>query len=409
LQNFHHKRISQVLRNIWLLIAGVLLLGPTAALAESYIRVYKKGVVCYYFSIREHPQLRQPGINPPAPPNPKTRGTLPEARAYIQEMDQLHNLRLLAIQAVIRMEAHRTLKAVPKGAPSLLQLRLGKANDSQVANSSTPPANMWIGVRYLGRLMPKFGYREHLAATSDNPGSRPPDRQQGLPPLQETQALVRDVCNNFLKYAVEQHPQLAQMQSGAERGAAPNQLGYCFPVAQPFSFKDTWGDCRSGGRYHHAVDIFAYEGTPVFAITAGVIHQLTMGPEAGITLFLRGRDGQGYGYMHLQGYAEGITVGKTVKKGELIAYVGRTGILRDSAHLHLQVYVDHSFGRDKLVNPYGLLVQLCKGQGVTDLIDQKIARRRIPGIEVRNYGTLRLSGSMPRRYQGSQPIGLFHN
>ena len=71
--------------------------------------------------------------------------------------------------------------------------------------------------------------------------------------------------------------------------------------------------------------------------------------------------------MHLQGYAEGIVEGKTVQRGELIAYVGRTGIKESAAHLHLPVYPDHSFARGEFLDPYGLLVQLCNGQGVTDL------------------------------------------
>jgi hypothetical protein len=69
----------------------------------------------------------------------------------------------------------------------------------------------------------------------------------------------------------------------------------------------------------------------------------------------------------------------------------------------LQVYVDHRFARDELVNPYELLVQLSNGKGVTESFQPQLARRRIPAVEVINYGTVTLSGSAPRKYQSSQP------
>jgi murein DD-endopeptidase MepM/ murein hydrolase activator NlpD len=289
-----------------------------------------------------------------------------------------------------------------KDAASLMQLRLSRSNDLPVVNFSDPTKNIWMAPRYLGKLFAKPGHPLPLAATAPDSDSQRMKRDQTFPPIQEIRVAIQDACNNFLKNAQEQLPQLAQVKPGADPLASWNQHGYCFPVAPPFSFKDTWGDPRSGGRYHSAVDIFAYEGTPVYAITSGVIHQLAIGPESGIFLLLRGQDGRGYGYMHLQGYAEGITEGKSVIRGEIIGYVGRTGILESSAHLHLQVYFDHSFDRDKLWNPYGLLVQLCNGKGGTDLLDQKIARRRIPGLDAINYGTLRLSNFVSRRYHGGQ-------
>jgi murein DD-endopeptidase MepM/ murein hydrolase activator NlpD len=150
------------------------------------------------------------------------------------------------------------------------------------------------------------------------------------------------------------------------------------------------------------VDIVAADGTPVYAITSGVIHTLASWPSAGISLFLRGQDGRVYGYMHLQGYADGIMEGKPVKKGELIAYVGHTGIKWDGAHLHLQVYADDSLDRDKLVNPYGLLAQLSNGKGVADWSPPIMARRQIPAAEVVDFGPVTLSGSVPRRYQANQ-------
>jgi len=128
------------------------------------------------------------------------------------------------------------------------------------------------------------------------------------------------------------------------------------------------------------VDIFAREGTPVCAVTAGVIHTLATYPGAGITLKMLGQDGRGYGYMHLQGYAPGIMPGKLVRTGEVIGYVGRTGIRRGHAHLHFQVYADHCLGKDELLNPYHFLAQLCQGIGVEDLYRQRVARLENPEI-----------------------------
>jgi murein DD-endopeptidase MepM/ murein hydrolase activator NlpD len=243
-------------------------------------------------------------------------------------------------------------------------------------------------------LWAKTGYRSPLALAAFNPAPQRPDLFQNHPPIQEIQALVRDACQNFLAYAPTVQPR-------ADFLADSNPLSYCFPVAPPYSFRDTWGDWRSGGRFHHAVDIIAADGTPVYAITSGVIHTLATWNGAGISLFLRGQDSRVYGYMHLQGYAPGIVEGKTVQKGDLIAYVGHTGIKWDGAHLHLQVYADDSLDRDKLVNPYGLLVQLSNGQGVTDWSPPTMARRQIPAAEVVDFGPVTLSGSVPRKYQAS--------
>jgi murein DD-endopeptidase MepM/ murein hydrolase activator NlpD len=393
--------VTEIILRAWLVIAVVLLLNHASALAGSYIQVLDKGVVYYYFSNQN--QLRHSFAHPSVPAKPKTGATPPEAQVFIQKMDELHNLRPLAIRAVIRMEAnHISEPASPKDVPGLEQLRLNKTDDLPIVNSYDPTENIWIGPRYLGRFAAKSGYRSPLASSAPDPDSRRINQQQALPPIQEIRAAVKDACNNFLKYALEQPPLLTLVKPGADPLAKWSHFGYCFPVAPPFSLKDTWGDPRSEGRYHYGVDIFAYEGTPVYAITSGVIHQLANGSEAGIYLLLRGQDGRGYGYMHLQGYAEGIAEGKTVKRGELIGYVGRTGILRSSAHLHLQLYFDHCFSRDKLLNPYELLVQLCNGKGVTDLWDWKTARRQIPGTEVANNGILRISNFVPRRYQGGQ-------
>jgi peptidoglycan LD-endopeptidase LytH len=398
LQKSHYQRVSLLPRGIWLIIAGILLLGHTPAPAKPGLLIVKRGGV-YYISNRVQPEANQAARHTPSlrwlPYNSQARPTFTGVQGSISKTDQSHNLRSGVIKAVSRMDSGGNGKtASVQGVPDLSQLRLKKAHEVQVGNASDPQGNMGTPPRYLGWLWAKTGYRAPLALAAYHPGSRRPDLPQSLPPVQDIQALVRNVCKNFLTYAPEVPP-------GPDFLGDSNSLSYCFPVAPPYSFRDTWGDWRSGGRFHHAVDIVAADGTPVFAITSGVIHTLAAWPGAGISLLLRGQDGRVYGYMHLQGYAPGIVEGKAIQKGELIAYVGHTGIKRDAAHLHLQVYANDSCDRDTLVNPYGLLVQLSNGRGVTDWSSPTMARRQIPAADVVNFGPVTLSGSVPRKYQAS--------
>lgn len=354
---------------LWLIIVGVLLLGHTPGLAESYVRILKEGVVYYNLSKREPFPPQQTVTNPPpqqwAPKNTQTR-------ALTQETDQSYNLWPQLIKAVGQMESSCQPEASPsQGIPASTQIKLGKSHDLEGDDFCE---NIWLAPRYLGRLWAKIGFLSRLMSNLCNSGLLRPDHHPALSPNPEAQALVRQAFNNFLQYAQKQLPGVDQRQRGLTRFAASNYPGYCFPVAYPFSFRDSWGEPRSGGRQHRAVDISAREGTQVYAVTSGVIQTLATIPEAGLTLILSGRDGVGYGYMHLQGYAEGIVEGKQVKSGELIAYVGRTGVQQSGPHLHFQVYANQRMCKDDLLNPYNFLVQLCHGAGVTDLYLPKMAR-----------------------------------
>lgn len=103
----------------------------------------------------------------------------------------------------------------------------------------------------------------------------------------------------------------------------------------------------SGNRYHpvlkiyrphHGVDYAAPIGTPVFTIGAGTVSDAGF-QRSGAGRYLKIRHNSTYTtvYMHLHGYAKGIKAGTRVNQGDLIGYVGRTG-LATGPHLDFRVY-----------------------------------------------------------------------
>jgi murein DD-endopeptidase MepM/ murein hydrolase activator NlpD len=133
--------------------------------------------------------------------------------------------------------------------------------------------------------------------------------------------------------------------------------GFVFPVAQPYSFGDSFGAPRMMGteheHWHEGTDIMAPMGTLLLACERGVIMRVgTGGVLGGNTVWLRGESGVAYYYAHLQTFAPGIVAGAVVEAGTVLGTVGDTGNARGGApHLHFEVHPDDG----DAVNPYPLL------------------------------------------------------
>lgn len=176
----------------------------------------------------------------------------------------------------------------------------------------------------------------------------------------------------------------------------------------------TFGHVRNGGeRFHNGLDLFAEEGTPVYAMIDGVIsnsnytiNQPDKKAEdypngyrgdknsAGNRVYVEGRyDGQDViiGYCHLQAgtpVAINPRTGKMFKpgdaiyRGELLGYTGRTGNAYNvtNKHLHLLYKVKNSNGVYVFANPEKII------NGSVDWKDgdpstKKIIGGKIVGVE----------------------------
>ena len=110
-------------------------------------------------------------------------------------------------------------------------------------------------------------------------------------------------------------------------------------------------------RMHTGVDWAAPTGTPIAAAGDGTVEQV--GGRGGYGNYVRLRHANGFAtaYGHMSRYAAGVAPGVAVKQGQIIGYVGSTG-LSTGPHLHFEVLVNNSF-----VNP--MTIQVPRGLQLT--------------------------------------------
>jgi murein DD-endopeptidase MepM/ murein hydrolase activator NlpD len=92
-------------------------------------------------------------------------------------------------------------------------------------------------------------------------------------------------------------------------------------------------------RLHPGVDYAAPRGTPILAAGNGVVERA--GPSSGYGNFTLIKHTNGYetAYGHQTAFAKGIAPGVTVRQGQIIGYVGSTG-LSTGPHLHFEIRVN---------------------------------------------------------------------
>ncbi|MGM0667169.1 MAG: peptidoglycan DD-metalloendopeptidase family protein [Bacteroidota bacterium] len=90
-------------------------------------------------------------------------------------------------------------------------------------------------------------------------------------------------------------------------------------------------------RPHHGVDYAAPVGTPVMAIGDGRVIMREYQSGSGRIVKIRHNSVYTTAYMHLNSYGKGISVGSYVKQGDIIGYVGSSG-LSTGPHLDFRFY-----------------------------------------------------------------------
>ena len=90
-------------------------------------------------------------------------------------------------------------------------------------------------------------------------------------------------------------------------------------------------------RPHYGIDYAAPIGTPVYAIGDGIITRTSFEGQAGRMVSIKHNSVYSTAYLHLRNFAAGVAPGAYVKQGQVIGYVGSTG-LSTGPHLDFRFY-----------------------------------------------------------------------
>jgi murein DD-endopeptidase MepM/ murein hydrolase activator NlpD len=93
---------------------------------------------------------------------------------------------------------------------------------------------------------------------------------------------------------------------------------------------------------HSGVDWAAPFGTPIFAAGNGVIEEI--GPRGGYGRYVKIKHADGYetAYGHMTAFARGLEIGSRVRQGQVIGFVGSTGVSTGS-HVHFEILINERF------------------------------------------------------------------
>jgi len=140
-------------------------------------------------------------------------------------------------------------------------------------------------------------------------------------------------------------------------------------LSSKFTYK-RWHPILKKYRAHLGIDYAAPRGTPIIAAASGRVTFAGYTRGYGKLVKIRHNDGYLSLYAHQKKFRRGIKIGKWVKKGQVIGYVGSTG-MSTGPHLHFGLYKN-----GRAINPAKVI---------------KITTSKLKGKSKRQFNNMRLA------------------
>ncbi len=256
-----------------------------------------------------------------------------EANSFIDMLDRINMMQEIAASDQARLEEMRQAAALVEAAQE--QMQLGKA-ELEASNAELAESQAILEER---RTASDALLRE-LAKKQDE--------FQAM--LDESEALQDDLMRSIAAKEKEladakYEEKLAAL--AAAGGAPASDATWVTPVSgytltSPFGMRKH--PVLGYNRMHNGIDMACAQGTPIYATRAGKVTTASyQAGGAGYYVSINHLDGFSSIYMHMTNYV--VSAGQSVSQGQLIGYVGSTGI-STGPHLHFGISYAGSY-----VNP----------------------------------------------------------
>jgi len=194
-----------------------------------------------------------------------------------------------------------------------------------------------------------------LSGTSTVSSSSAHDARRAAVSRDSRRDALEDATSEKLQAAAEaqaraRNAELAKLAKSAEKQAARIALNLWQLPLSSYRLTATFGE--SSGLWantHTGLDFAAGTGSPIMSVTNGTVTSVGSDASYGNQVIVTTEDGEELWYCHLSGFA--VSVGDTIRAGEVLGYVGSTGNSTGN-HLHLEVRP----GAGDPVDPYYALV-----------------------------------------------------
>lgn len=156
-------------------------------------------------------------------------------------------------------------------------------------------------------------------------------------------ALAKEQAAAAAAAAAANKPSSGSNSSSSSSSGGASSGGFAFPLAYSTGVTCAYGPrvhpINGNKSFHCGVDLAAGMNTEIYATKSGTVTGATYGEANGYYVTINHGDGYSSIYAHMTNYV--VSVGDSVKQGQLIGYVGTTG-WSTGPHLHFEILYNGS-------------------------------------------------------------------